>query len=55
MNTEAIAVGLGGADLEGELVAPRRSLSLKLRKWVSDQPLGAVSALGVIVMIAVAI
>ncbi|MPZ46471.1 MAG: ABC transporter permease subunit [Betaproteobacteria bacterium] len=46
---------MGGANLEAELVPPRRSLSVKLRKWVSDQPLGAVSAVGVIVMIVIAI
>ena len=55
MNTDAIAVGLPRSNADADLVAPRRPLSVKLRKWLSDQPLGAVSAVAVILMILVAI
>jgi peptide/nickel transport system permease protein len=55
VNTDAIAVGLPRTNADADLVAPRRPLSVKLRKWLSDQPLGAVSAVAVILMILVAI
>ncbi len=55
MNEESIAVPVPSADIGIELAAARRPFFLALGKWVCDQPLGAVSAVGVIFMIVVAI
>ncbi|MFH1603357.1 MAG: ABC transporter permease [Pseudomonadota bacterium] len=55
MNGEAIAVGVASADIEAELAAARRPFLVALGKWVRDQPLGAVSAVGVIFIIFIAV
>jgi peptide/nickel transport system permease protein len=49
------ALQLPNVDVESELAAARPSLSRALLKWIRQQPLGAVSALGVVLMIAVAV
>ena len=55
MSDKAIVVGLPGADAEVELAAPRAPFLKSLQKWVRDQPLGAVSALGVNLIIVMAV
>lgn len=55
VSVEAIAVRLPGGDVEAELPAARRPFSKAVRSWLRAQPLGAVSALGIIFMIFVAV
>jgi len=55
MSDKAIVAGLPEANVEVELAAPRPPFSQAFGKWVRDQPLGAVSALGVIFMIVMAV
>ncbi len=55
MNTNAVAVGLPGANAELDLVAPRRPFLVTVRKWLRAQPLGAISLLIVISTIVIAI
>jgi len=55
MNTVATGAMGPGADVEVELAAPRQPLFKALGKWVRKQPLGAVSAVGVIFMIIIAL
>jgi peptide/nickel transport system permease protein len=54
MKAEAIAVSVP-ADIEAELAAARLPFFKAFGKWVRNQPLGAVSAVGVIFMILVAV
>jgi peptide/nickel transport system permease protein len=52
---EAVAARLPSADIEAELVAARRPFFQALSAWVRRQPLGAVSLLGIIFIIFMAI
>ena len=53
MKSEAVA--LPNAEFEAELAAARPAVRRALAKWIRQQPLGAVSAIAVFVMIAVAL
>jgi peptide/nickel transport system permease protein len=55
MNTNAVAVGLPGANAELDLVAPRQPFLIAVRTWVRNQPLGAISLLIVAMTIVVAV
>ena len=53
MNTEALT--LKSTDIESELAAARLSFPRAFGKWIRQQPLGAISALAVIVICVVAV
>ena len=55
IKTETTAVTGPGSGMEVELAAPRPPFFKALAKWVRNQPLGAVSGIGVIFMILVAV